>query len=198
MAAAAATAKSTPRRTLAEVVGVGAAMALLVLVPREESGRMVKAQADPVTSTVTVRHVSGPQHLKAYLDIVGVATACDGITRGVRIGQTYTEAQCAALLERELVAHAEPVLACTPWLRGEGREGPRVAAVSLAYNIGVHGFCRSTAARRFSAGDWRGGCDAFLMWTKAGGREVRGLRLRRERERAECLQGINSSKGDGK
>ena len=50
--------------------------------------------------------------------------------------------------------------------------------------------CRSTAARRFNAGDWRGGCEAFLMWNKAGGRPVRGLTLRRQRERALCMKGL--------
>lgn len=176
-------------KTLAALIGGSAAAALLVLIPAEESGRTVTASVDPVTGAATVRHVAGPQYLTAYLDIVGVATACDGITKGVAIGQRYTEAQCTAMLERELLAHAAPVMACTPWLSGEGREGPRVAAISLAYNIGVAGWCGSTAARRLSAGNWRGGCDAFLMWTKAGGREVRGLRLRRERERAICLRG---------
>lgn len=61
---------------------------------------------------------------------------------------------------------------------------------ALIFNIGTGGFCRSTAARRFNAGNWRGGCDAFLMWNKAGGREVRGLTLRRQRERALCLKGL--------
>lgn len=46
------------------------------------------------------------------------------------------------------------------------------------------------AARRFNAGNWRGGCDAFLMWNRAGGRVVRGLALRRARERALCLKGL--------
>ena len=48
------------------------------------------------------------------------------------------------------------------------------AATRLSFNIGVVAFCRSTAARRFNAGDWRGGCDAFLAWNKArvGGRLV--------------------------
>ena len=61
------------------------------------------------------------------------------------------------------------------------------AAVSLVYNIGPTAFCGSTVARRFNAGDYRGACDAFLMWNKFQGRELRGLTLRRERERATCL-----------
>ena len=44
-----------------------------------------------------------------------------------------------------------------------------------------------TVARRFNAGDYAGACDAFLMWDKFQGRALRGLTLRRERERAMCL-----------
>lgn len=61
------------------------------------------------------------------------------------------------------------------------------AAVSLAYNIGGKAFCGSTVARRFNAGDYAGACDAVLMWDKFQGRALRGLTLRRERERAMCL-----------
>jgi lysozyme len=50
------------------------------------------------------------------------------------------------------------------------------------------GFCGSTAARRFRAGDVRGGCDAFLAWNKAGGRVVAGLAKPAPAERQICLR----------
>ena len=173
---------------LAVVIGsAAAALALFTATPREESGRIVEASVT-ADQQVTIRHVSGPRYLTAYRDIVGVATACDGITKGVRIGQSYTEAQCTAMLERELIAHAQEVIACVPELYG--REHQVTAAVLLAYNIGGPRFCASTAARHFRANRWRKGCDAILMWNRAGGKVVRGLALRRERERAECLKGL--------
>lgn len=179
--------------SLAAVVGAAAAAALLTLVPEEESGRKVRAEVGQ-DGTAKVTHLAGRQYLRAYLDIAGVATACDGITRGVRMGQTYSEAQCTSLLERELVIHAQGVMRCTPALADRGRDWQRVAAVSLAYNIGVAGWCGSTAARRFNARDWRAGCDAFLRWDKArvngSMRPVLGLVRRRERERALCLKGL--------
>lgn len=177
-----------PRRTLAAVLGtaVGAAW-LFVQVPAEESGRKVEARVQP-GGEVAIRHVAGPQYLSVYLDAVGVPTACDGITKGMRLGQRYTEAQCAAKLEDELVEHAAGVVACVPQLYGRTHQGP--AAVSLAYNVGVSAFCGSTVARRFRAGRWREGCDAFMMWNKAGGRVLRGLTVRREREAAECRRGL--------
>lgn len=179
--------------TLAAIVGVLSATMLLVETPKEESGRTVTV-AVAQDGQASVRHVAGPQYLKPYLDIAGIPTACDGITAGVKMGQRYTEAQCAALLERELVKHAEGVMRCTPTLSGTGRDYQRTAAVLLAYNIGVGGYCGSTVARRFTAGQWRAGCDAFTMWNKArvNGtlRPVAGLTARRGRERAICLKGL--------
>lgn len=177
------------RGTLAAAIGsIAGAIALFVSVPAEESGRKVAATAS-ADGTVVVRHIAGPQYLSAYLDDVGVATACDGITAGVKIGQRYNEAQCAALLERELVAHANQVIACVPQLYG--REYQASAAVSLAYNIGGPAFCGSTAARHFRAGRWREGCAAFGMWSKGTirGRKVvlPGLVKRRARETARCV-----------
>jgi len=181
--------QSKPKSPLVALVGTTVAAALAVLIAHDESGRKVEASVTE-DGALQVRHISGPQYLRAYADIVGVWTICDGDTKGVRRGMVETEAGCTDRLERQLVAHAKPVLACVPALGQTGRENQLVASISLAYNIGTGGFCRSTAARRFNAGNWRGGCDAFLMWDKAGGRVVRGLALRRERERALCLKGL--------
>lgn len=156
---------------LTGIVGVVAASILYVTIPQDE----------------------GTEY-RAYRDIAGIWTICNGDTANVRPGMVESPAGCRARLERQLIAHAKPVMACVPQLGGEGRDYQRAAAVSLAYNIGVNAFCKSTAARRFRAGDWRGGCDAFLSWNKARVkgvlRPVRGLTLRREREREICLRGL--------
>jgi lysozyme len=59
--------------------------------------------------------------------------------------------------------------------------------VGFTYNVGEGAFCRSTAARKLRAGDYAGACDEMLRWVNVDGRPVRGLVLRRERERAKCL-----------
>jgi lysozyme len=181
--------KPAPKSPLVALIGSAAAIALATMIAKDESGRKIEATVSEA-GELQVRHVSGPQYLRAYADIVGVQTICDGDTKGVRAGMVETEAGCTARLERQLLAHAAPVLKCVPALGRPERQSQLVASVSLAYNIGTGGFCRSTAARRFNAGDWRGGCDAFLMWNRAGGRPVRGLTLRRQRERALCLKGL--------
>lgn len=121
-----------------------------------------------------------------YQDIVGLWTVCRGDTKDVVPGQIQTQEQCDERFERQLIAHAKPVLQCVPGLKD--KPNALAASVSLAYNIGATAFCRSTAAKRFNAGDWKGGCDAFLSWRFAGGREVRGLLNRRKAEREICLR----------
>ena len=176
------------KKTLAGVIGsIAAAASLFVLVPKEESGRQVKATVN-ADQTVTVQHVAGKQYLEAYLDIVKVPTACDGITKGVKMGMRFTPAQCNDLLEEELIAHAEPIIRCVPALKG--RTNQAIAAVSLSYNIGTAGVCKSSIAKLWNAGQWRAGCDRFPLFNKAGGRVIQGLVNRRARERAICVQGL--------
>lgn len=125
--------------------------------------------------------------LDPYRDIVGVWTVCTGETRVPM--RRYTRDECRGMLDRAIASeYGVGVLAAVPTL--EHRPRQLAASISLAYNIGVPAFARSTVARRFNRGDWRGGCDAFLMWTRAGGRVVQGLVNRRRDERRLCLEDL--------
>ena len=126
--------------------------------------------------------------LTTYRDLGGVLTYCTGATEDAQWGRTYTPAQCRAQLDRDLERHAAGVARCIPMDRLT--DGQKVAFVDAAYNIGVSAFCRSSMARRASAGDMAGACDALLMWNKVGGKEVRGLTRRRQAEREICLRGL--------
>jgi len=125
----------------------------------------------------------------AYLDVARIPTICYGSIRGVKMGDRKTDAECTALLSDEIREHMDGVLRCTPRLATRPQE--LAAATSLTFNIGAAGYCRSTVARRFNAGDYAGGCNAFLMWDKArvGGKlqTVTGLTNRRKAERKQCL-----------
>ncbi|MGW8201911.1 glycoside hydrolase family protein [Sphingomonas bisphenolicum] len=183
--------------TLAAIVGFVTAALLLTHIPEDESGRKVDVKIAQ-DGTAIVHHVSGRQYLRAYLDIVGVATACDGLTsyqgRKIRISDQFTEAQCALMLEEELVVHAKGVMQCTPGLALAyvGRDRARFAAVSLAYNVGVANYCSSTARRLFNASQIGPACNAILAWNKitVKGKKVvsNGLAARRARERAMCVK----------
>jgi lysozyme len=150
--------------TLIALVGLGAAGLLYEMVPRYEG-----------------------EVLRGYRDPVGIATKCYGDTNDVVIGKAYSKEECLRSLESALVLHAGPILDCVGPL-ADYTDGEVAASVSLAYNIGVGAYCKSTVARRFRAGDRRGACDAFLMWTRAGGRELPGLVARRKDERNICLR----------
>lgn len=183
---------------LVALIGVPAAALLLEMVPLEESGRKVEVIVAPDQRSVSIRHVAGRQYLKTYLDLAGVPTACDGLTEGIRRGQTFTEAQCEVLLEAALVKHAAGALRCSSGLRAlrdAGRGYAVAAVVSLTYNIGIGGFCGSTVRKRIDAGDVSGGCRAMLAWNKARVRgklvPVPGLTARREREAALCRKELS-------
>ena len=121
-----------------------------------------------------------------YRDIVGIWTVCDGQTNVAM--RRYTDAECDAMLAKSIqVEYAPAVYKCVPALRERKYEG--AAAISLTYNIGSGAFCRSTVARRFNNGDWRGGCNAFSSWVYAGGRKINGLVNRRKAEVSLCLKG---------
>lgn len=156
-------APSPGRKRLAGIVGATAVAGLIAVVAQFEG-----KSNDP------------------YFDIAKIETVCFGETRVPM--RRYTDAECDDMLADGLADFAGPVLKRNPELRGH--DAQLIAATSLAYNIGSKAYERSTVARRFSAGDWKGACDAFLMWTKAGGREVKGLRIRREKERAICMRGL--------
>jgi lysozyme len=126
--------------------------------------------------------------LTAYKDPVGIPTACWGETLGVKMGQTYTRAECdAKFMARLQEFNQKAVVACTP---GDMPDERRVAFVSLSYNIGVGAYCKSTLAKRWKTGDVRGSCSEILKWDKAGRLRLAGLTRRRQAEHALCIKGL--------
>lgn len=127
-----------------------------------------------------------------YRDVTGLDTFCFGETQNPQRGHRYSRAECETLLEERARQHVAPILACIPQLRG--RPNQTVAAASLAYNIGPRAVCQSSVARHFRAGQWRAGCERFMVFNKAriNGRlvPVRGLTNRRLFEREICLRGL--------
>ena len=138
--------------------------------------------------TVTVGGFEGVRY-KAYLPTPNdVPTLCFGETRGVKMGDTATPAQCREMLGLALQDFAAGIEICMV--------SPEIipaktyaASLSLAYNIGQTAFCRSTVLRHLNAGKFRQACDGFLAWNKQKGKVLAGLTRRRQEERALCLEG---------
>ena len=64
-----------------------------------------------------------------------------------------------------------------------GRQGCFDALVSISYNFGLGNLQRSTIRAKANRGDWEGAAEAFMQWTKGGGKELPGLVKRRKAER---------------
>ena len=162
------TSTSKSKKTLAGIAGLVAAGLLFATVSTHEG-----------------------EKLSTYYDPVGIATVCYGDTDPLMAvpGAAYSREECLRSLERRLIAHAEPVLACLE-IDPEAYPHQTAAFVSLAYNIGVDAFCESTAAKRWRAGDRAGACAAIEMWRFAKGKELPGLVRRRADERALCERNL--------
>ena len=63
-----------------------------------------------------------------------------------------------------------------------GRQGSFDALVSFAYNAGLGNLQRSTIRMKANRGDWEGAAEAFMAWTKGGGKVLPGLVRRRQAE----------------
>jgi lysozyme len=121
---------------------------------------------------------------RAYQDIVGVWTIGFGTTENVKPGDTITPVQA---LQRKLSDVQKFEGALKSCVRVPLAQNEYDAFLSLAYNIGPGAFCKSTLVAKLNMGDYAGACREILRWNKAGGRVVKGLVNRREREYAHCM-----------
>ena len=123
--------------------------------------------------------------LKAYRCPAGVPTIGWGHTRGVKMGDACTQEQADAWLVEDLTEFTDGVRRV---LKRDASESELGALVSLAYNIGLSGFSRSTVLKRHNEGDRQSAARAFALWNKSriNGvlQVVDGLTSRRAREAA--------------
>lgn len=142
----------------------------------------------------------------AYKDIVGVWTACDGITKGIKPDDRFTGAECDEMLARELEEANFYVSQC---LTPEISDYERAAYVSAAYNLGPSVVCGSTLQKLANSGERLKACMQLTQacgkadpktgvrdcrgFSKAGGKFVQGLYNRRTDEQKVCLLGAVSS-----
>lgn len=130
---------------------------------------------------------------QAYKDPVGIWTKCFGDIRNVTPGAKYTFDQCVRSLNTQIEAHAKPILKCVPRL-AEQPDKVKAAMVSMAYNIGVHGFCSSSVASYANAGNWERACRRMAeIYKTARGKELPGLVKRRKDESRLCLEGLEEA-----
>lgn len=121
---------------------------------------------------------------EAYLDIVGVPTIGYGTTEGVRLGDRTTPVKA---LERALSDMQKFEGAIKQCVKVPLHQYEYDAYLSLSYNIGSGAFCSSTLVKLLNQQDYKGACDQILRWNRAGGKVIRGLVIRRQKEHQQCL-----------
>jgi GH24 family phage-related lysozyme (muramidase) len=141
----------------------------------------------PSPAGIALMHAFEGCRLSAYADpgsadghpwTIGWGSTGPGISKGVVWTQQQADERFAADLAK-FAAKVRDVLGGTATTQSQFD-----AMVSLAYNIGVGAFSKSTVLRKHKAGDYAGAKAAFLMWNKNDGKVMAGLTRRREAEAA--------------
>lgn len=134
-----------------------------------------------------IKHFEGLR-LEAYRDAVGIWTVGYGQT-GEHVGpDTVIEPHEAnELLQKELDHISDRV---TAMLKVEVSQNQFDALVSLAYNIGLGAFKRSTLLKHVNAGDFEAAAKEFPRWVYAKGRKLPGLKRRRLAEQQLFLEKV--------
>ena len=66
------------------------------------------------------------------------------------------------------------------------------AATSLTFNVGCGATRKSTMFRKIRNGDYVSACNELPKWVRAGNKVLKGLVIRREKERALCLADLTN------
>lgn len=125
----------------------------------------------------------------AYRDIVGVPTVCYGETRGVKMGDTYTKAECMDMLKVAVGEYYTKIQPCMT--NKEIPVGVQASLLELAYNVGTGAVCKSTMMRLANQGKYKEACRELDKWIRAGGQPIKGLQNRRADSKINlCLKGL--------
>lgn len=95
--------------------------------------------------------------------------------------RVWSKEELVKIFRDDLVSFERGVLRLAPNLAG--RQGAFDACVAFSFNVGLGNFQRSTIRMKIGREDWVGASEAFMAWTKAGGKELKGLVRRRTAER---------------
>lgn len=136
-----------------------------------------------------LHHHEGVRY-KPYKDPIGLWTVGvghligDGKTLPDSWNRTFTPEEIDEVLRRDLARFEAGVERLCPAGLTQSRFD---ALVSFSFNVGLGTLQRSSIRMKHNREDFDGAADAFLLYTKAGGRVLKGLVNRRNDERAVYL-----------
>lgn len=94
--------------------------------------------------------------------------------------RVWSKEEIEKLFADDVSSFERGVLRLAPTLAGH--QGAFDACVSFAFNAGLGNFQRSTIRMKINRGEWKEAAEAFMQWTKGGGKELPGLVKRRKAE----------------
>ena len=104
--------------------------------------------------------------------------------------RVWSKEELAEMFKADLIGFELAVLRLIPSI--VGKQGAFDALVCLTYNIGAGNLQRSTIRMKANRGDWQGAAEAFMAWTKGGGKVLPGLVKRRQAEKELFLTSFES------
>ena len=148
---------------------------VIEIIRHHEGVRVKPYQCPALLWTVGVGHVIDPNHIKVPIAERKALPIPDGWNRTLSMGEVDE------ILAQDLQRFESGVRRLCPDGLTPGRFG---ALVSFAFNVGLGNLQRSTLRMKHNRGEYEDAAEAFLDWTKAGGKVLKGLVSRRNDERA--------------
>lgn len=116
-----------------------------------------------------------------YLDAAGKPTIGYGhlITKGENL-QTITREEATTLLKKDVQTASDAVRRL---VIVQLKQNQYDALVSFTYNLGEGNLEKSTLLKKINMQDYRGASEEFTKWVYAGGKKLKGLEIRRAKEK---------------
>ena len=143
-------------------------------IKKDEGVRSRPYQCPALLWTVGVGHVIDPNHAKVKL--------ADRKQLPIPAGwdRVLSAAEIDEILRKDLNRFEAGVLRL---IKVELTQGQFDALVSFSFNVGLGNLQNSTLRMKINRGDYEGAAEQFLVWTKAGGKVLKGLVIRRTHEK---------------
>ena len=143
-------------------------------IKQDEGVRNRPYQCPALLWTVGVGHVIDPNHAKVKLadrKQLPIPASWDRVLSNDEIDE---------ILRKDLNRFEKGVLRL---IKVPLTQGQFDALVSFSFNVGLGNLQNSTLRMKLNRGDYEGAAEQFLVWTKAGGKVLKGLVIRRTHEK---------------
>ena len=119
--------------------------------------------------------------LKSYKCPAGIWTIGYGQTKGVKEGMVWTQQQADEdLLETAWEVLNQALNASSVLKKATSQR--QAAIADFIYNLGIGNYNSSTLKKYVDKENWASAYTEIKKWNKAGGKVLKGLTIRRERE----------------